>query len=85
MTQFVGRLSFKHLSPGEDLEVNASAMCLAFCVEAEPEEPCFVFEVGECGEPHAHFYFNSKKSEASVRRMLQKHFSLPPRVCYMQK
>lgn len=78
--QYVGRLSFKHLKEEEDIEVEASAMSLAFCVEAAVDAPCFIFEVGDCGEPHAHFYFETGKSAATVRRLLQKHFRLPAKV-----
>lgn len=80
MTQYVGRISFKHLKDEEDLEAHVSEMALALCVEMGCESPCFVFEVGDCGEPHCHFYFETVKSEATVRRLLQKHFRLPPRV-----
>lgn len=80
MPEFVGRLSFKHFKEEEDLETFTAGLCLQFCSEVNPEDPCFVFEVGDCGEPHAHFYFKTAKSEGTIRRLLQKHFTLPPRV-----
>lgn len=79
--QYVGRVSFKHLKEEEDIELEASSMSLAFCVEAGVKSPVFVFEVGDCGEPHAHFFFESSKSAATIRRLLQKHFKLPAKVC----
>lgn len=82
MTQYIGRVSFKHLKEEDDLETEVAAMSLAFCTESGCGSSCFVFEVGDCGEPHAHFYFESAKSDATLRRLLQKHFRLPARVCY---
>lgn len=79
--EYVGRISFKHLKDeAEDLEAHAAALCLAFCCETGVAEPLFVFEVGDCGEPHGHFYFESVKAEATLRRLLQKHFRLPLKV-----
>lgn len=84
MTQYVGRVSFKHFKDLEDLETEMASLALAFCVETGVDAPCFVFEVGDCGEPHAHFYFESLKSDATLRRSLQKHFKLPPKVCLLK-
>jgi hypothetical protein len=79
--QYVGRISFKHFQEeAQDLEAEMAALSFAFCVESGVGEPLFVFEVGDCGEPHAHFYFESVKSEATLRRLLVKHFKLPPKV-----
>lgn len=83
MTQYVGRVSFKHYEGDLDaIFVEAKKDCLSFAVEmGEMGTPCFIFEVGECGEPHAHFYFRTTKSLSTVQRILKRHFRLPPKVC----
>lgn len=82
MNPFIGRISFKHFKDEDDLETYVSSLALAFAVESGVHAAAVIFEVGDCGEPHAHFYFETPKSEASIRRLLQKHFKLPPRVRY---
>lgn len=81
MTQYVGRISFKHYEK-EGLEEKARIDCMAFKVEmGDMGTPVFIFEVGDCGEPHAHFYFRTHKGRSTVERALKKHFHLPPKVC----
>lgn len=80
--KYVGRVSFKHLKEEEDLEAVVSKMAFDFaCEVGDAVAPCFVYEEGDCGEPHAHFYFGSRKSRSSLERLLKKWFKLPPKVC----
>lgn len=82
MTQYVGRVSFKHLKEEDDLEAVVSKMAFDCIAEmGDAQAPFFVYEEGDCGEPHAHFYFRTVKSRSSVERLLKKHFRLPPKVC----
>lgn len=83
MPQFIGRLSFKHLKDEPNIEDAAAQLCLSFVAESSVEASCFVYEVGDCGEPHAHFYFQTQKSDGTIRRLLRKHFRLPEKVCLM--
>ena len=83
-TKFVGRVSLKHLEG--DVEVLAKEMCLAFAAEGGFPEHCFVFELGDVEkEPHLHFYLETAKSDATLRRLLQKAFDLPPKAYALKK
>lgn len=84
MTQYVGRISLKHLVDREtdvSVEDEARGMVLAFVADSGVQASCFVFELGSINEePHLHFYFESSKSRATLVRMLKRHFELPEKV-----
>lgn len=80
-TQYIGRISLKHVTEGKNVEDFAREACLIFSSEVSASAPCFVFEYGSAHEePHLHFYFESSKSLSKCQSALKKAFELPPRV-----
>lgn len=83
--QYVGRLSGKHFTVGDDgvsVEDQMKVCALQCAADMGLDSWCFVFEMGSINEePHMHFYFRSLKSMSTLQRGLKIGFGLPPKVC----
>jgi len=84
MTKYIGRVSHKHkkgLPDYADLPTQCGADWLAFfAAKGGHSGDLAVYEEGECGEPHSHFFFESNKSLSTLQGLLKKHHGLPPKV-----
>lgn len=74
--RFVGHVSLKSFGTERSVVVqSAKEVVLAFVAEGAFRSVVFVYEEGaEHGGPHAHYYVESSKSEATLRRLFAKHF-----------
>lgn len=86
MTQYIGRVSGKHFTVGDDgvsVEDQMKVCALQFAADQGLDSWCFVFEMGSINEePHMHFYFRSAKSLSTLQRALKSSFSLPKQVSF---
>lgn len=85
--QYVGRVSLKHFEGVAEYlatpELEARSRLVAWMTTPEfSKYPCslFVYEEGEEGQPHLHFYLESNLQVSAVSNMLKRLFSLPPNV-----